>query len=524
MDMHNFAIYFDNYIDYVPFALLRINGTIKVLRNFKELVLPSDVITLGYANCIDSMRRLGAKLVKNQKRVEILHLLSVQYSKGDQPKKWSQSKLDIIGRYLDKSVIKNLKKYEDGEIGWSEYSDEVFVNKVSFINALDKAYTDLLQRYINLNKFREKWIDIEFIIDNIFLENQFNGIVVDNNKIKDTLRTLNNEKYSALMYLEKYHGIDLASGYISDQRIDELTLTECNENEKNEELAELLQVVNVENKKIEAISKIKECRIDYANLIKHYSITDEQKVFPQYEIIGSSSGRIFISSPGTQYLKKTKRDIFIPNIGMKIAYFDFRNYEPGIAAGLSSDKKFIEYYNEGDMYSRIARECFNNESYRKQVKISLLSYLYGMSLESQKKLFSNNPDFDPGKVISVINSFSDFITWRNEILKEATNKKIVEDKSYTRVFTPENIWKIKTSALNHVIQSTGSRILKRCIYQISKYTDVRILIPMHDAILCELNCDKFDKLCIQISNEMEKIFTQEVINVTSKVVVTEMFK
>ncbi len=523
MDMHNIVIFFDNYIDYVPFALLSINGSIKIIRNFRKLKLPSNIITLGYTNCIDSMRRLGANPVKNQKRIEILHLLSIQYSKGDQPKKWNHSKIDIIGRYLDRSVIKNLKKYEDGEIGWSEYSNEVFVIKKTLIDSVNSAYNDLMQNYTDSNEYRENWLDLEFSIDNIFLENQFYGIVVANQKIKDTLSLLNNEKYSALMYLEKYHGIDLSSGYISDKRIDELTLTECNENEKNEELADLLQVINVENKKIEAISKIKECRIDYANLIKHYSINDEQRVFPQYETIGSCSGRIFISSPGTQYLKKTKRNIFVPNNGKKIAYFDFRNYEPGIAAGLSSDKKFIEYYNEGDMYLKIARECFHDESFRKQVKICLLSYLYGMSLDSQARFFSSSPDFDPGKVISVINEFSEFITWRNKIIKEAINKKKVVDKAYTRVFVPEKEWKIKTSALNHVIQSTGSRILKRCIYQVSKYENVRILIPMHDAILCELSNDLFNELCSQISSEMERIFTQEVINVTSKVVVTEMF-
>lgn len=521
--MPNIAVFFDNYIDYVPFALIDINGSIKVIRNFRKLVLPSNVITLGYTNCIDSMRRLGANSISNQKRVEVLYLLSIQYSKGDQPKKWNHNKIDIIGKYLDTSVINNLKKYEDGEIGWSEYSNEVFQNKRNLIDAVNLAYTDLLQKYTDLDDYRTKWLDLEFSIDNIFLENQFHGISVDNQKIKNELISLNYERYSALMYLEKYHNIDLSSGYISDQRIDELTLTECNENERNEELADLLQVVDVQNKKIEAISKIKECRIDYANLIKHYTLNDEQKVFPQYETIGSSSGRIFISSPGTQYLKKTKRDIFIPNSGKKIAYFDFRNYEPGIAAGLSFDKKFIEYYNEGDMYSRISQECFHDESFRKLVKICLLSYLYGMSLESQTRFFSNNPGFDPKKVISIINDFTEFISWRNEIIKEAINKKMVADKAYTRMFIPDNEWKINTSALNHVIQSTGSRILKRCIYQVSKFDNVRILIPMHDAILCELSIELFDELCIQISNEMEKVFNQEVVNVTSKVVITEMF-
>jgi hypothetical protein len=523
MGMRNIAIFFDNLIDSVPFALVHINGRTRVVRDFRRLEFPIGTITLGYRDCIDSFRRLKIKPIKDQIRLEIVYSLTIEYSKGDQSKKWAFKKQDIIGKNINPIFLKNIKRYDNGEIGWEDYSKELFSIKTDLLEAVEKTYCALFDKYVDGNKYKEKWLSIEYIVDNYFISNQYYGINVDNEKIKESLFTLNFEKYSSLLFLEKNYGIDISSSFISDEKISELTLVEYNENERTEELADLIQVINENDKRIEAISKVKECRIDYANLIKHYSLDVEQKVFPQYETIGSSSGRIFLSSPGTQYLKKTKRDIFVASDGFQIAYFDFRNYEPGIAAGLSRDPKFIEYYSTGDMYLRIANESQGNEEKRKSVKISVLSYLYGMSRESLRKYFEKEIDFNPDFVVDILENFSVFTKWKNRIISMALKNNVIHDKSYTRRFLPNKEWKIKTSALNHVIQSTGSRILKRCIAEVGKIEGVRILVPMHDALLCEINSGKYDDLKKKVIVTMEKIFTQEVVKTNSKVIVSNIF-
>jgi DNA polymerase I-like protein with 3'-5' exonuclease and polymerase domains len=323
------------------------------------------------------------------------------------------------------------------------------------------------------------------------------------------------------LYLEKNFNLDISSGYLSDEKIDQLILNDYKDIEKTEELTDLIQIQNTCDKRIEAITTVKECRLDYANLIKHYTLNESQNIYPQYEIIGSSSGRIFVSSPGTQYLKKSKRDIFLSQDGDKLIYFDFRNYEPGIAAGLSNDKEFIEYYNSGDMYLKIATDVYHAPEKRKEVKITVLASLYGMSKDSLQKYFAENNSFDPNGVLEVLESFGTFQSWKNEILTKVYEDKIVVDRTYTRKFLSTKEWKIKTSALNHIIQSTGSRILKRCIIKLTPYDNLKILIPMHDALLCEIRYEKSDELKNKVVEKMESVFNDEIVNTISRVVVSD---
>ncbi len=517
--MHNIAIIFDNALEDVPFALVAIDNKVRVIKDFRKISFPNDILTLGYVDAIDSFRRLGYQFSVSQKRLEILSALTIGYSKGDQPKKWRFRKQDIIGEYLPSLFLSNLKKYENGEISWAEFSQELFQVKTELLTAVEKAYNQLVDGYTNSSQYRVSWLETEFKIDNYFLETQYNGIKADKEKIKTLLSDLNFQKYSALLYLEKNFNLDISSGYLSDEKINELILNDYKEEEKTEELTDLIQVENIIDKRIEAITTVKECRIDYANLIKHYSLNESQKIYPQSEIIGSSSGRIFISSPGIQYLKKSKRDIFLSLDDYELIYFDFRNYEPGIAAGLSNDKQFIEYYNSGDMYLKIATDVYNAPEKRKEVKITVLASLYGMSKESLQKYFAKD-SFVPDGVLEVMESFNIFQSWKKEILTKAYENKIIVDRTYTRKFLSTKEWKIKTSALNHIIQSTGSRILKSCIIELIPLDDLKILIPMHDALLCEVKHDKSDEIKCKVIEIMESVFKDEIVNTISKVVVS----
>jgi hypothetical protein len=131
--MHNIAIIFDNALEDVPFALVAIDNKVRVIKDFRKISFPNDILTLGYVDAIDSFRRLGYQFSVSQKRLEILSALTIGYSKGDQPKKWRFRKQDIIGEYLPSLFLSNLKKYENGEISWAEFSQELFQVKTELL-------------------------------------------------------------------------------------------------------------------------------------------------------------------------------------------------------------------------------------------------------------------------------------------------------------------------------------------------------------------------------------------------------
>jgi DNA polymerase I-like protein with 3'-5' exonuclease and polymerase domains len=173
------------------------------------------------------------------------------------------------------------------------------------------------------------------------------------------------------------------------------------------------------------------------------------------------------------------------------------------------------------MYLKIATDVYHAPEKRKEVKITVLASLYGMSKDSLQKYFAENNSFDPNGVLEVLESFGTFQSWKNEILTKVYEDKIVVDRTYTRKFLSTKEWKIKTSALNHIIQSTGSRILKRCIIKLTPYDNLKILIPMHDALLCEIRYEKSDELKNKVVEKMESVFNDEIVNTISRVVVSD---
>lgn len=516
--MINIAIYFDNSLEQTPFVLSRQNGIIRINLKFSKFKLIDDTVTLGYQDTIDSLRRLKSINNNRQKRIEILFGLNIGYSKGDEAKRWSFSKQDIIGDRLNKDFLKLLRNYENGKIVWKDFYNEVIKEKQNIITAVEEKYKDLKKNYA-ISAYKEEWLEQEFALDSYFLCHQFQGIKLDNRKINELLKDLNFQKYKSLYYLEKNYKIDISSEYISDELMHGLVLSYAKNEEKVEELSELFQVLNAENSMIEAIRTVRECKIDYSNLIRHYSLNENQLIYPQYNTISSCSGRILISSPGTQYLKKSKRDIFCANDGCSLVYFDFRNYEPGIAAGLSGDDEFIKYYNSGDMYSKISLDYYGSNEMRKNVKISILAYLYGMSEESLKKYFKKTNDFNPDNVIELLNKFTVFQKWKTLIIKQSKKDFETVQRVYTRKYLSTKEWKINTSAVNHVVQSTGSMILKKCINKIVAVSGVKVLIPMHDAILCELDNNNIDRLKLSVSNLMENTFAEIIKNAKSRVII-----
>lgn len=518
--MPNVAIFFDNGIDQVPFVLAEQHGVIRIHRNFKKLKLWPGTITLGYGDVIDSLRRLGAAPPVGQHRIEILYALTIGYSKGDSPKKWRFQKQDIIGKRLDQNLLGSLSQFDNAKIGWDEFSAILIDAKQVLISSVAESYNELTSTYVGSSNTRAAWLEVEHKVDAYFLRNQYDGIAVNNAKIEKLIKELNFEKYASLLYLDQYHGLDISSGFLSDEYINDLVLTKATSTEQTEELSDLVQVLDESDRRIEAIRKVRECRVDFSNLIKHYTVGESQSVFPQYETVASSSGRIFISSPGTQYLKKAKRDIFVAKPGHRLSYFDFRNYEPGIAAGLSEDAAFLNYYNSGDMYLKIANEEYGTPEFRKFVKIAVLSSLYGMSDSSLLAHFKDTPGFDPAKVTRLFQGFHKFQRWKKESTEAAVASAQIHHESYTRRFLHDRLWKANTSALNHIVQSTGSVILKTCILRIAKIPGIRILVPMHDALLCECSLEEYAEKEALVVGTMETAFSEFVYGVSAKVIVS----
>jgi DNA polymerase I-like protein with 3'-5' exonuclease and polymerase domains len=223
----------------------------------------------------------------------------------------------------------------------------------------------------------------------------------------------------------------------------------------------------------------------------------------QYDIIGTVSGRILITRPGIQYLKRTSRDIFVPNEGNQFIYADYSQFEPGILAYLSDDPNLRKAYVEGDVYFNLAL-AIGAGCTRDIAKKMFLSYIYGMSIDNIKKFIIRTfGESAGGSIEAFLNEFPKVLRWKDSIVEKSfIDKMAIGLTGYIRHFSEDDYKKeIARWAPNHVIQSTASGIFKKALVNyLNTTTKGKILIPMHDAILIEVDLETYEQ-------EKENIYT-----------------
>ena len=226
-------------------------------------------------------------------------------------------------------------------------------------------------------------------------------------------------------------------------------------------------------------------------------------VNPYFLGFGTITSRIIVREPSLQNLKKENRNIIIPNIDKELFYIDYSQFEASILAHLSSDKKLLYLINNKDIYGDIVLKVFNeniNEENRKKAKILFYRYLYGDSFESDKDLKS--------KVNNYFERFETLNKFKRELIEKSIKQGFVEtNNGNCRLLdiNNENIW-----ILSHLVQSTASYIFKMAIIKtFDLVKNAKLLLPLHDGALYEINADESTKIKNSIIEIFEDVFRSE---------------
>lgn len=225
-------------------------------------------------------------------------------------------------------------------------------------------------------------------------------------------------------------------------------------------------------------------------IVSHWG--GQEKTFPSFLGFGTITSRIILRQPSLQNLRKTNRDIIIPDNGMKFLYVDYSQFEAGILASLSKDSKLIALYNS-DIYEDLAEKVLKNKDLRKEAKIIFYRYMYGDDslVKEAKSYFQNFKELEKFKV---------------EVEKELKEKKKIgtEFGNYRHASEEENIW-----ALSHVVQSTASYIYKKALLKVQKEVNAaEFLIPMHDGTVYQINELIYDKTKAKIERIYKYTFKE----------------
>ena len=233
-------------------------------------------------------------------------------------------------------------------------------------------------------------------------------------------------------------------------------------------------------------SLLEKAERDFKSLIYMSSFAENRNCKPQYKGFGTSTGRIMMREPALQNLKRDYR-LFLrdPNlVDKEYLYIDYCQFEAGILAGITGNKKLINLYNNGDIYEKLESLAGVD---RDMAKTYFYCFVYGGWVADGAKPFFDEycPQTDIDKIVNLAQ-------------KEGM---VGSPLGNVRKINPDgdNKW-----VVNHLIQSTSSLIFKTALLNvesIKKLSKIQLIIPMHDAALYIV-----DRQEEGIKNEIQKQF------------------
>ena len=208
---------------------------------------------------------------------------------------------------------------------------------------------------------------------------------------------------------------------------------------------------------------------------------------PVVDVFGSRTSRVQLRSPSLQNIPKRYRSIIRPHDGTQLSYVDFDQFEVGIMGALSGDEELKRLFAAGDMYELFANTHLGLVGNRKAAKQLFLSYAYGMS---RKALIdaATSLGVERSKAKDSFRRFQRYEDWKKTVWAEFERTGRVSTlmgNHYRRSGRGQLTGKEQRSAVSQVVQGTASLIFKRALLAIESIGDVRVVLPMHDAVLFE---------------------------------------
>lgn len=222
------------------------------------------------------------------------------------------------------------------------------------------------------------------------------------------------------------------------------------------------------------------------------------------------------------------RSLIKPEPGMAVAYIDYSSMEFLLAASLSDGhtaaiNPMLDMYRSGDPYLAFAKsvgavpQSATKKSHaetRDKYKIMLLAVQYGMSVETLAARLKLST-FEAHEMLGQHREqFAQYWAWSDDYIQHAMQTGVVQT-ALRWTYHIGIIGQINERSLrNWPIQSAGADILRiSCI--LAARHGLKLLAPVHDAILIEAAIDRIDA-DIALMQEIMRRASRIVLNVTAE--------
>lgn len=357
----------------------------------------------------------------------------------------------------------------------------------------------------------DRFLGLETKVQSIFFRRQAEGIKLNKDAVRSFLQTAKEEKYAA--YVNVAETLRVSPTGLTFRNIGQyLDRTDASH------LSEFANSPNVEEHfkiaaegssfAVEFLSYVRSSRD--VNTLNRLLVPDE-RIYPYFHVMGTVTGRVLVSEPFLQQLRRRFRGVLSPDDGNSLVYLDYRQFEPGIMADLSGDASFIEAYNSTDLYSSLSQVVFEDDDHRSLCKRVFLSFCYGMTRSGLAALLlgASPKNGEREKLEAKLQQFFDRYPGLEKLRDDLQNRlrqdgfvaSLWGNRRYRLVsgaLTPEE----RRWSLSQRIQGTAALIFKEALVDIADRLGPEcIVLPMHDAILLQFpssNADRSKKIAAEI--------------------------
>lgn len=369
-------------------------------------------------------------------------------------------------------------------------------------SALRSSWINLTQDLKDMGELA-RFRDVEIPVQSIFAQRQFMGLAIDVPKVQLFLKDVAQRKYEG--YRRVASALNASPTSLTFWNIsDHLEHTDAKHlagQSNGGRLREAFKLAASASSFAAAFLQFSDSSRDEITL--HRSNGPDGRLFPIFDTFGTVSGRILVSDPGLQQLRRTYRSIITADAGRSLIYLDYAQFEPGILAYLSQDEGLIAAYNAGDLYTALSVKVFGSENSRPLAKRIFLAFCYGMSIDALVNILSGpqagaeTRDGFKSAIEDFFSAFEGLTSFRDQSavrLESAGVASSLMGNGRRRSRTGPLTNKERRWALNQPVQSTASLIFKEAIIELSKVFGAdAILLPMHDAVLMQFPGDAVSK-------------------------------
>ncbi len=489
--------------------------------------IADEAVTYDVMTLVDDLRRSGATLPTRLIDIGEAIRLSVGVSKSDGGEQkwnlWKRAK-PHFNRVTDWKLAQSLHEGRSLQPNAQEL--------LSYFGMLANAITSLwgaTRQELAATGEIDRFFSVEVPVAQIFYNRQFKGVPIDSDNTGIAIQKASAAKYDS--YREVADTLKVSPTGLSywniSPHLKNTDAPEIGEKIEGYALRDQLKLAADTSEFAKSFTEYQSASRDVAVLTR---LSDaEGRVYPIFHPMGTISGRILVSDPHLQELRRSFRTSIAAEQGCEIAYFDYSQFEPGIMASISGDEKLINLYNTGDVYAALSQEIFGSAENRNLSKKIFLAFSYGMSAEGIAALVvEKNTDKSKREEIeaAIKRFFSQFHALAE--FKRASEKRLAEVGHVSSLlgnYRRRNrngglTGKERRWSLSHAVQGTASLIFKRALLSIAgEFGNNAVILPMHDAVVMQLPATSVSKMSERVQQLMEAAFVEHCPLLTVKVTV-----